>query len=178
TPKPSPWGEEFAATSTELSWMSRIGQRREESRKISLPINGDLDSLASYGDTLLEIEKGPTVAPDVFVYNLATKTTSVLTDLNPYVRDLNLGNVEKVEWTNQYGGKIQGNLVRPTHYEPDKKYPLVIMLTWPEERFVCDGHYATAFPPEPLASAGFAVLIFNVYDVYTPGAAQPDEPLR
>lgn len=176
--KPLTWVDEFAEPGTALSWISRTGQKWEESQKVNLPMEGDLDSLALYGDTLVGVAQTPTVAPDIFLHNLATRTTSVLTDLNLSVHNLTLGSVEKVEWTNRYGGRIQGNLVRPTNYEPGKKYPLVILLTWPEERFICDGHYATAFPPEPLANAGFAVLIFNVYDVDTPGAAQPDQPLR
>jgi dipeptidyl aminopeptidase/acylaminoacyl peptidase len=50
------------------------------------------------------------------------------------------------------------------------------MLTWPDEDFVCDGHYTTAFPPQPLASAGFAVAIFNVYDAFGSGANEPSGP--
>jgi dienelactone hydrolase len=52
------------------------------------------------------------------------------------------------------------------------------MLTWPNEEFVCDCRYTTAFAPQPLASAGFAVAIFNVYDASGIGQNQPVGPAQ
>ena len=62
------------------------------------------------------------------------------------------------------GSVAWGRLIKPVGYEPGRSYPFVIMLTWPDDAFICDGHYATAFPPQPLANNGFLVLITNSYE--------------
>lgn len=128
------------------------------------------------GETLVGIRQASTIPPDLARYDVKSNNQAILTDLNPEIRDTSLGEVEKVEWMNRYGGRISGNLIKPVGYQAGRKYPLAIMLTWPNNEFVCDGYYETAFAPQPLANNGFLVLIFNVYDVTTEGSRQPEGP--
>jgi len=145
--------------------------------RITPAVSGDLSSVTTNdGNVLVGIRQMHTSPTELFMYDVKEKETAVLTDLNPEARALALGEFEEEEWTNAYGGKISGNLIKPVGFDPSKKYPLVIMLTWPDGKFVCDGYYATAFPPQPLANAGFLVLIFNVYDVRGDGSKQPEGP--
>jgi dipeptidyl aminopeptidase/acylaminoacyl peptidase len=157
--------------------MKRAGQEWEEVSRVVPFLGGNLNSVTTNnGEILIGIHQAPTVPPDLFLYDVKKNKNVPLTDLNPRIRGLTLGDVEKVEWRNRYGGNISGSLIKPVGYEEGKIFPLVIMLTWPTGNFICDGHYATAFPPQPLANAGFLVLIFNVYNIYTEGAKQPEGP--
>jgi hypothetical protein len=47
-------------------------------------------------------------------------------------------------------------------YEPSKRYPLVIMAKGWGKEFLSDTGFHTAFPPQPLANAGFLVLMASV----------------
>lgn len=99
-------------------------------------------------------------APEIFVHDLSTGRTSVLTDLNPELRGVVLVPVEAVAWRDRHGFHCTGSLIKPWGYEPGKRYPLVIMTkTWWDHYFLADTEYHTAFPPQPLASSGFLVLL-------------------
>jgi dipeptidyl aminopeptidase/acylaminoacyl peptidase len=172
-------GEMIIASQKEEGFlrMKRAGQAWEKVSPVVPFLSGNLNSVTTNnGEVLIGIRQAPTVPPDLFLYDVKKNKNMLLTDLNPQIRGLTLGAVEKVEWKNRYGGKISGSLIKPVGYEEGKKYPLVIMLTWSTDNFICDGHYATAFPPQPLANAGFVVLIFNVYNIYTEGSKQPEGP--
>lgn len=157
--------------------MSRVGDEWKEVSRTGPGTKGSISSVTTYdGNAFVGIRQESAVPPDLFLFDTKSQQTFVLTDLNPEIKQLTFGQFESVEWTNRYGGKLSGNLILPVGYEQGKKYPLVIMLTWANKDFVCDGHYSTAFPPQPLANAGFLVLIFNIYDVSTPGASQPPGP--
>ncbi len=157
--------------------MKRKGQDWQEIDRIAPAFEGDLSSVTTNdGNVLVGIRQTHTVPPDLFMYGVKSKRNVLLTDLNPEIRTLTLGEFEKAEWTNGYGGKISGNVIKPVGFELGKKYPLVIMLTWPDEKFVCDGYYSTAFPPQPLANSGFLILIFNIYDVTSEGSRRLEGP--
>ncbi len=155
--------------------MKPAGQEWEEVNHFNAAVDGGFDSVTTNdGEVLVGIEEAPAVPPDLALYNAKTKKATRLTDLNPQISELSLGQIDKLEWTTSYGAKAQGHLIKPVGYEQGRKYPLVIMLTWPSNSFVCDGHYATAFPPQPLANAGFLVLVTNSYDP-TPEHSGPGE---
>jgi dipeptidyl aminopeptidase/acylaminoacyl peptidase len=105
------------------------------------------------------------IPPDLYLYELDDRPPVRLTRLNDEFDNLrNLGEVETVDWSNKYGATTSGYLIKPVGFRTGTKYPLVIMAkTW-NDRFVCDGFGSgetTAFPPQPLASAGFMVLLAN-----------------
>lgn len=100
--------------------------------------------------------------PDLFVHDLGTNETRILTDLNPEWRDIAVQPANRVEWRDRFGYLCNGLLVKPSDYDPRKRYPLVILTkVWWDQEFIGDTHYQTAFPPQSLASAGFMVLMAN-----------------
>jgi dipeptidyl aminopeptidase/acylaminoacyl peptidase len=115
--------------------------------------------------------------PDLWYIDDAKNSVPVqLTQLNPQAARFSMGSIENIAWKNGYGATVAGKLLMPPDADSSIRYPLVILLTWPNEEFVCDGHYTTSFAPQPLASAGFAVAIFNVYDAFGAGSSQPGGP--
>ena len=65
-----------------------------------------------------------------------------LTDANPQVRSLALGEQEEITWKSKDGTQVGGVLVKPVGYEPGKKYP---MLVYFYERMP-DTHHNFSFP--------------------------------
>lgn len=139
---------------------------------LNLKSSATVDGLHFVG--IHEDAKHPT---DLWYADLAQSGGEIqITELNPSVSAFALGDIQEISWKNKYGASLSGKLILPPDSSRQIRYPLVIMLTWPDEDFVCDGHYSTAFPPQPLASAGFAVAIFNAYDAFGDGANRPSGP--
>ena len=115
------------------------------------------------------VNQAPGIPPDLYLHRLNESASARLTNLNgTFDHSEILGEVEIIEWSNKYGAKTNGYLIKPVGFQPGRTYPLVIMAkTW-NDRFVCDGYgsgQTTAFPPQPLASSGFMVLLANDPDV-------------
>lgn len=146
---------------TSFAKMDMSAGRWKESSRFEIPDDGSFKSLfSSYGNLIVGISQGVSTPPDVFVLNTKTGRSSLLTDLNPEYRGIALGDVEKIEWTNRYGSRCSGKLIKPVGYDPGRRYPLVLMATnTAADNFISDALYTTAFAPQPLADAGFVVLM-------------------
>lgn len=51
-----------------------------------------------------------------------------LTDANPQVRNLALGETEAVQWKSSDGKLVEGVLIKPVNYERGKRYPLIVQI--------------------------------------------------
>jgi len=51
-----------------------------------------------------------------------------LTHINPDIDDYRLGEARLVHWRSLDGDKLSGALLLPPHYEPDQKYPLIVLV--------------------------------------------------
>jgi len=142
--------------------MKMSGGIWQESGRIAIPQDNLFRSLfASDGHVLVGVSQGLTIPPDLFVQDIKSGQTALLTDLNPEYRGISLGDMEKIEWTNRFGSGCTGKLIKPVGYKPGNKYPLIIMAAdFDDDYFISDSAgYSTAFAPQSLANAGFAVLM-------------------
>ena len=82
------------------------------------------------------------------VLNLEDDSLVCLTDFNKKIKKWQVPEKEEIEWQSQDGTRIQGVLTRPLDFDPQKKYPLLVIIhggpTWassmgklagPERRF-------------------------------------------
>jgi dipeptidyl aminopeptidase/acylaminoacyl peptidase len=51
-----------------------------------------------------------------------------LTDVNPQVRQFNLGAQEEIAWKGKDGRMVGGVLVKPVGYQPGQRYPLIVAI--------------------------------------------------
>lgn len=49
-----------------------------------------------------------------------------ISDVNPQQKDYNWGSIEIVSWTSTDGQKLEGMLVKPENFDPNKKYPMIV----------------------------------------------------
>jgi dipeptidyl aminopeptidase/acylaminoacyl peptidase len=102
--------------------------RQLTSEKASLQVMQDEDTkrlLVNYSD--------PTTPGTAYtvasVDQLGRRASWVqLTDANPQVRTLALGETSEITWTSKDGKPVGGVLVKPVGYEPGKKYPLLVAI--------------------------------------------------
>lgn len=146
-----------------LVWMTPRGSEWVETSRTGFTLKGNN---ANYPTVISDrmvvgVAEDQTTPPDLFLYDIEGNSTTLLTDLNPELRGVGLGEVEELEWINRYGARTKGFLIKPVGYKVGARYPLVIMTKFWTNTFICDTDYQTAFPPQPLANAGFVVLMAN-----------------
>jgi Prolyl oligopeptidase family len=154
-----------------FAWLRRAGSNWEEVGESRLSIgpvnlNPSTDfvrmNARSDGKKVVGVLETRMTPPDLFVHDLSTNETRVLTDLNPEFQDIRFEPVEPFGWRDRWGDHCTGYLIKPPDYDPAKRYPLVIVAkNWIEDYFVADTQYRTAFAPQVLAASGFLVLMAN-----------------
>jgi dipeptidyl aminopeptidase/acylaminoacyl peptidase len=80
-------------------------------------------------------------------------------DPNPEFRNLALGSVERLKWTNAFGIDTFGDLVLPPGYHPGVPLPLIVVQY--ESRGFLRGGTGDDYPIQAFAARGYAVLSFQ-----------------
>ncbi|MGH9862115.1 MAG: S9 family peptidase [Candidatus Acidiferrales bacterium] len=104
---------------------------------------------------------------DVFLLDVSSGETQRLTEINPELRTLELGEQKAVSWKSFDGMEIWGLLLTPPGYQPGRRLPLVVYChggpiggftygIFPQ--FAHIPGQVDPYPSEALASAGMAVL--------------------
>lgn len=88
----------------------------------------------------------------------------VLTDLNPGLKEKNLGRAEIITWIGASGDVIEGTLHYPPGYRPDERYPLVLSIHGGPPECVSDVFVeAWHWPVRLMAQKGALVLTANYH---------------
>ena len=104
---------------------------------------------------------------DVFVLETAGGPARKITDVNPELRDLALGELKVVQWRSSDGMDIWGLLLTPPGQTAGRKLPLLVYCHGGPNGGVTHGLFpqfmtgvaqVDPYPTEAMASAGFAVL--------------------
>ncbi|MBY0457607.1 MAG: hypothetical protein K2V38_09740, partial [Gemmataceae bacterium] len=133
----------------------------------------------------------PTKAKDADVYLLTVQTFSQypdyyittpdfhelkrVTDINPHVKNYAWGKSELIKYTSGDGQPLQGILIKPENFDPNKKYPMVVYiyerLSENLHRFVVPNvQRGQIINPTFYASNGYLVLMPDIaYKVGAPG---------
>ncbi|MGE0886676.1 MAG: prolyl oligopeptidase family serine peptidase [Blastocatellales bacterium] len=83
-----------------------------------------------------------------------------LTDANPQINNLSLGEVEAIQWKSTDGKMVEGVLVKPVGYERGKRYPLIVQIHGgPAGADVL--RFNPGYGSQIYAGAGYAVLCPN-----------------
>jgi len=104
---------------------------------------------------------------DVVVMDTASRRTTALSEVNPQLRELALGNLEVVSWPSFDGMEIFALLLTPPERPAHQRVPMLIYVHGGPGGGVTHGLFPQfmhvvgqidPFPTEAMASAGFAVL--------------------
>ncbi len=64
--------------------------------------------------------------PDIRYSDLSFKKQVRISHANPQQEDYNWGTAEIVKWTSLDGRELEGMLIKPENFDPDKKYPMIV----------------------------------------------------
>ena len=137
----------------------------KEEQRTKLPDSGlrDLSAAAGVTRRLAGIRQTTTEPPDLWLLDVKTGRKTVLTEINPELREQTLGRVEKLDWAGSNGVKNGGYLIYPVGYEAGKRYPCVMLCKSWDDTFIHGGKdgLRSNFAPQALANCGFIVLMLK-----------------
>ncbi len=113
------------------------------------------------GKTLYFKQQRSTQPYEIFALNLVSNNLKQLTYLNKKsLSGLLFNDIETFWTTTDDGTKIQAILVKPPHFNPDKKYPLIFLIHGgPQGHWTDDFHYRWNI--QQFAAPGYVVVAAN-----------------
>jgi dipeptidyl aminopeptidase/acylaminoacyl peptidase len=111
--------------------------------------------------------------PDLWTSNVGLEEPKRLTDANPQIADFAWGSAELVEWSSADGIPLQGILIKPGNYDPDKRYPVLVYYYrfFSQRLNLFNEPVVNHRPSFPVyASNGYAVFLPDIrFEVGRPG---------
>ncbi len=120
--------------------------------------------IATNGSLVVGVTDDLVTPPDIATYDLDSREISVVTDLNPKLRDRRYGEVEKIFWEGPAEKQSFGYLIRPIDYDQGTRYPLALLLKDEahdpdDDSFLIDGQaQLSGYAIQTLSSCGIMVL--------------------
>jgi dipeptidyl aminopeptidase/acylaminoacyl peptidase len=126
------------------------------------------------GRTLIFANSSIAMPAEIYRADINEGTVNPVTSINrPAMAQFNLRKAEEVEWTGALGKKIHGFIVKPSDFDPNKKYPLAVIIHGgPQSAFndswgyrwnpqVWANHGYIVFMPNPRGSTGYGQQFIN-----------------
>jgi dipeptidyl aminopeptidase/acylaminoacyl peptidase len=128
--------------------------------------NGDWQQAAGTEDPRLarlqiKVEKRESInqPAELVAEDKAGKTSRVIWDPNPQLKEIELGSAEVIHWKDDTGYEWEAGLVKPPNYILGKRYSLVVQTHgFSEGQFLSNGFFTAAFAARALAAQGIIVL--------------------
>jgi len=131
--EPVEWGPEgiyFMALQRTSSHAFRLNPQSGEIQRITKPdtfFMGGISFTKDFQTAAFTADDG-THLSELFVSSVTDFSPRKLTDMTAQVKDWILGTEEVVSWKSKDGAGIEGILYKPADYDPQKKYPLLVMI--------------------------------------------------
>ncbi len=148
--------------------VSRVGRVRVDGRdreplfEGAEPVLGGL-SLDRRGRRLALVAESPQMPPDVYALRVDRRAEPVrLTDVNPWLTEVQLGEQEVVRWTAADGLEIEGLLIHPIRRAGGDRVPTIVVAHGgPESHFKNGWLTRYSYPGQMAAGRGYAVFYPN-----------------
>ena len=135
---------------------ARGGAERELTKSKDLLLRVSFDKEMS---RIACVRENSLTPPEIVVFDIKSGLQRTLANVNPEFQNITLSPATKLEWTNKYGDKTFGYLVKPLNYKPGTRYPLIV-TTYRAYGFL-RGAVGDEYPIQVFAANGFAVLAFD-----------------
>ena len=113
------------------------------------------------GDKYALLGSTPEIPKEVYFWS-GTTPPRKMTDVNPWLKERTLGKQELLRYKARDGQEIEGLLIYPVGYAPDKKYPLVVYVHGgPEHHHYFDWCSRYSEPGQVMAGKGYFVFYPN-----------------
>lgn len=102
--------------------------------------------------------------PDLRLTDRSFKKDIKLSNANPQQAQYNWGTIELVEWTSLDGKTLQGQLVKPENFDPNKKYPLLVNFYEKSS----DGIHRHRYPKPERSTINYSFFASRGYVIFNP----------
>jgi dipeptidyl aminopeptidase/acylaminoacyl peptidase len=115
------------------------------------------------GDKFFFLKQSLHTPAELFSLDLASKTLKPVTNINgSLLADLEMNPAEEFWFDGAEGDKVHGLLLKPPYFDPEKKYPLVMLIHGgPQGAWHDNFHYR--WNAQMFASPGYAVAMINFH---------------
>ena len=120
---------------------------------------GSLSSISVSGDgnTIVFASSSMTAPAEIFAVNLSSNSVTPISRANPAFQ---LAKAEDVNWTGALGAKVHGWLVKPANFDPNRRYPLIVLIHGGPQGAWMDS-WSYRWNPQIYANAGYVVFAPN-----------------
>ncbi len=142
------------------AWMldTASGKATQLTRDRTLQIG----NFSADGSTVALTLDTPLAPADVHVADASFTTIRKVSDANPQAREFALGATEVITWKSRDGLEVEGILLKPTPYDPARRYPLLVVAHGgPAGAFVNNYRVGGLEGGQFWASQGWAVFYPN-----------------
>ncbi|MDQ7822066.1 MAG: S9 family peptidase [Candidatus Eremiobacteraeota bacterium] len=138
----------------------RIERASKEIRKLTGKSFNTSPKVSPDGSTLYFLSERMTSPPELQSFDTTTGVMEKLTDFNRNFASLAMNPAEEFSFKSSDGLSIHGFLVKPPHFDPQKKYPLVYLIHGgPQGAWSDDFH--PRWNTELFAASGYVVAAVN-----------------
>jgi dipeptidyl aminopeptidase/acylaminoacyl peptidase len=117
--------------------------------------------ISSDGRKLVFASSSIAAPAEIYTVNTDGSGIKALTTVNAEsMARANLRPAEEVEWTGAMGRKIHGFVVKPNNFDPNKRYPLLVLIHGGPQSAWNDS-WSYRWNPEVFANAGYVVFAPN-----------------
>lgn len=133
-------------------------------RTVADTTNDGITDCSFHGDTAFCFSQSPSYPRTLVSLDLKAGRISTLVDVNPTFKSIELGRVERLEWSDPQGNSTFAFLVLPRNYVPGTRYPLVITGYRASAAF--RGGVGDEYPTHVFSANGFAVLVYDMPEAW------------
>ena len=119
---------------------------------------------AEQGDQLIFTKQSFEEFPDLQITDLSFRNPIKLSHANPQQMAYNWGTIELVNWISLDGKELQGMLVKPEDFDPNKKYPLLVNFYEKSS----DGVHRHRHPRAERSSLNYSFYASRGYIIFNP----------
>ncbi len=113
------------------------------------------------GRKLVFVSSSIAAPSEIYSANVDGSGLVALTTINnAIVGRSNLKSAEEIEWTGALGRRIHGFVIKPSNFDPNKKYPLVVLIHGGPQSAWND-NWGYRWNPQLFANAGYVVFAPN-----------------
>ena len=131
-PSPVAWTEEGVFFVASVRTARRLFLLDPESGAVTLEADSPemimTADLSSDGSVMALQGEDRTTVGEIFRASRDGRASSPVTDMTAQVADWDLGTREVVRWESQDGAEIEGVLMKPPGYDPDRTYPVMVVI--------------------------------------------------
>ena len=131
-PSPVAWTEEGVFFVASVRTARQLFLLNPESGDVTLEVDAPemiaTVDFADDGSTMALQGEDRTTVGEIFRASRDGRASSPVTDMTAQVADWDLGSREVIQWESQDGTEIEGVLMKPPGYDPDRTYPLMVVI--------------------------------------------------